>query len=336
MEKLELKKLLLSNFQPVAGVNFADIQSATRNALIEFYGLKDLTPREIRANHDLIMALIEEVIDDQLPIQLNARIGDFSEVRQFPRDAEVMFEIRNRGKRRAWLTIKKGQRGGMYQAARLDKAYLTMDTWVETVAVFVTLEEILLGKYSLQDLMNNILDGFVEKLYKEVIDALQVSSSYVPAVNFGHANGISATVLDPLIRIVAAYGSPTIFGFYSVVSKFSNALTPAANNSPNVPTSDLDEIKSRGYVTMYKGVPVVLLPNYIIDETTNASWLVNESFLFIMPGDVKPVKVALKGDFHIEEVKHPTGSMEQDGHKLIGVAILQSNNIALYEDDLIA
>jgi hypothetical protein len=332
MDKLELKKLMLSNFRPIAGVNFADVKSATRNAMIEFAGLKDLTPREIRANRPYLMALVEEVIDEILPEKLISRVGDFAEIKQFARDAEVVFDIKGKGKRRAYLTIKKGQRGGMYQAARLDDIQMTLTTWTETVGVFVTLEEILLGKYSLQDLMNNILDGFVERLYVEVVEALQALATYAPAANIDSGANIDATALDPLIRIVAAYGSPTIFGFHNVVSKFSNALTPAANNSPNVPTSDLDEIKSRGYVTIYKGTPVVLIPNYIVDENTNTSWLLDESYLFILPTGAKPVKVALKGDMLIRDVTHPTGSMEQNAEKMIGVGMLLTNNCALYED----
>ncbi len=330
MERNKLKALVLSNFQPVAGVNFADVASATRNALVEFYGLKDLTAREIRANKPFIMALVEEVIDEILPTMVESRIGDFAEVKSFARDAEVVFDIKGKGKRRAYLTIKKGQRGGMYQAARLDDVQMTLNTWVETVGVFVTLEEILLGKYSLQDLMNNILDGFVEKLYVEVIEALQSLISIAPAANHAAASGIVATSLDPLIRIVAAYGQPTMFGFRSLVGKFSNAQ--GTTQTPNVPSSDLDEIKSRGYVTIYKGTPIVLLPNYIVDETTNTSWLLGEQYLFILPAGAKPVKVALKGDFMIREIIHPTGSMEQNGEKIIGVGLLLHNDCAIYED----
>ena len=54
-----------------------------------------------------------------LPEKLQDRIGEFAEVK-LCRDAEVVFHIKGKGKRRAYLTIKKGQRGGMYQAARLD------------------------------------------------------------------------------------------------------------------------------------------------------------------------------------------------------------------------
>ena len=68
---------------------------------------------------------------------------------------------------------------------------------------------------------------------------------------------------------------------------------------PNVPGTDLDELKDNGYIGKYKGTPIIKLPNYIVDETTNAEWLLDESKLFVLPAGEKPVKVALKGDLHI-------------------------------------
>ena len=325
----ELKVLLKSSFTQAPGVNFAEVEDATRNALVEFYGLADLSPREIKANRDLIMALIEETIDELLPEKLQDRIGEFAEVKQYARDAEVVFHIKGRGKRRAYMTIKKGQRGGMYQAARLDDMQMSLPTWVETVSVFVTLEEILLGKYSLAELMNNILDGFVERMYVQVIEALQAVTA--PAANQGTGAGIDNAELDAVIRVVAAYGRPMIMGFHNVISKINNSGFIASGN-PLTPASDLDELKEKGYIGMYKGTPIVKLPNYIVDETTNAKWLLDESKLFVLPAGERPVKVALKGDLHIQPVVHPTGSEEWNAHKILGVGLLLTNNLGIYTD----
>lgn len=326
----DIKKILSSNFLKDASLNFAEVQSASRNALIEFFELGDLTPRQIKARRPEVMALIEEVIDEAMPQKLEERIGDFAEIKQFARDAEVVFHIKGKGKRRAYLTIKKGQRGGLYQAARLDDIQMTLNTWVETVGVFVTLEEILLGRYSLQDLMNNILDGFVERMYVQVIEALQAAYQTVPAANKAAANGIDQAKLDDIIRVIAAYGQPVIMGFHKTVAKINNAAFPTLN--PNLPGADLDEIRAKGYVGVYKGTPIVRLPNYIVDENTNAQWLLDESYMFILPAGLKPVKVALKGDLTIIPTVHATGSQEENAHKLIGVGILLNNNIGIYED----
>lgn len=330
MKLEQLKNIIKANFVPVPNVSFADANDAAINAMIEFYGLDELTSREIKANKATIMALIEEVIDETLPQRLEDRIGDFAQVKQFARDDEVVFHVRGVGKRRAYLTIKKGARGGLYQSARLDDYQLTLPTWTETVGVFVTLEEILLGRYTLSELMSNILDGFVERLYVQVVEALQATD--VPAANRGSAAGVDPDTLDDIIRVVSAYGSPVIMGFHEVVRKINNVAGFDNNPFPNIPTSDLDEIKGKGFISSYKGTPIVKLPNYIVNENTNDEWLINEGMLFVLPVGEKPVKVALKGDMHIQPVTHPTGSEEWSAHKILGVGLLLKNNIGLYVD----
>ena len=44
------------------------------------------------------------------------------------------------------------------------------------------------------------------------------------------------------------------------------------------------------------------------------------------------LKVALKGDMYIKEIEHPTGS-RKNAHKIIGVGMLLTNNIGLYQDE---
>jgi hypothetical protein len=281
------------------------------------------------------MALIEEVIDEILPQKLIDRVGDFADVKQFARDAEVVYHVKGVGKRRAYLTIKKGARGGLYQAARLDDYQLTLPTWTETVGVFVTLEEILLGKYTMTELMNNILDGFVERLYVQVIGALRAAEGNVPAANKASASGFVAAEMDKVIRTVSAYGTPMIMGFHTAVDKILTVAGTISNLQPNISTQDLDEIRGRGYVSIYKGVPVVKLPNYIVNEKTNAEFLINENMIFVLPANEKPVKVALKGDLHLQEVEHPTGSVEWNAHKMLGVGVLLNNNIGIYKDTAI-
>jgi len=333
MTNTELRALINSNFT-VNATNFAEVadtKEATRNALIEFYGLTDLTPREIRRNKVHIMALIEEVIDVILPQKLQERVEMFAEVKSYARDAEVVFDIKAVGKRRAFLTIKKGQRGGLYQAARLDDRQMSLPVWTETVGVYITLEEILLGKYSLQELMNNILDGFVERMYVLVVEALQAASGSVPAVNTASAAGFAPASIDPILRVIATYGVPTIMGFHNVITKINNNGFIASSN-PTLPASDLEEIKNNGYIGKYKSVPVIKLPNYILNEVTNATWMLDEAKLFILPSGAKPVKVALKGDLTIIDDVHPSGSEEWNAHKMLGVGILLYNNIGIYED----
>lgn len=327
----ELKTLLKGNFSNEPSINFTDVKSASRNALVEYFGLENLSPREIRVKQDLIMALIEEIIDEEFPIKLEERIGDFAEIKQFARDQQVIFKMNNRGRRRAMLSIKRGARGGLYEAARLDTSYFELDTYTETVGIYISLEEIILGKYSLIDLMDNILDGFVERLYVGVIEALQAAALAAPAANQESGSGVVLTSLDKVIRVVSAYGKPVIMGFRSLISQINNGV--GSGLTPNLPISDIEDIKRQGFVSIYKGsVPVIELPNYIVNEVTNDEWLLEEKYLFVLPVDTKPVKVALKGDLYFKETVHPSGSVEQNAHKILGVGVVLNNNIGIYED----
>lgn len=330
MNKNELKSAIKGAIAPdYTKFSKAQADQVAIDGILEQFGLKDASAREIRARQPEVFALIEEVIEEMLPKAIDEQVGGFVETKTFDRDAEVVFEIKGLGKARARMGIVEGARGGVYKARRLADKVLTVPCKVETVAAFVTLEDILLGRYSLADLMANIRDGFVEKIYIRAIQALRTAKTVAPASNVASGNGIDNAKLDQLIAIAKQYGNAVIMGFRGVIGKINNGA--GWDNIPNIAAADADEIRNRGIVTIYHGVPVVELPNYLIDEN-NAGWVFKEGDLFILPTEAKPVKVALKGDLVIEETKHPSGSMEQNAHRLLGVGLVLANNVCVYTD----
>jgi hypothetical protein len=287
--------------------------------------------REIRAKEDLAFALIEEAVDEILPKKLENVLGAFAEVRTFPRDAEVVFNIEKIGKNRAKLTISKGARGGIYRAAKLDSKYFSMNTSVYTVAVYVTLEEIILGTMSLAELYANILEGFEEIVYKEVFNALAQGNAVAGYGRIGETEGqISAAKadladsIDTVMPYVKQYGMPTIFGSYKALSGLYNPVASA--DHPNM--LDSADIRNNGLVQIYKGAKVVELPNYLVDNG-NDEWFYDDSFVFVMPSGVKPVKVALKGDLTLIKNTQAVGSEKWEAHKLMGVGLAMANNYAV-------
>ena len=68
MNKVELKQLLVAAARNKAIANFSvtDVQSAATNALVEHFGFKDATFRDIRSQKEAVFAVIEEVIDEVL------------------------------------------------------------------------------------------------------------------------------------------------------------------------------------------------------------------------------------------------------------------------------
>lgn len=312
----------------------ADADEVVRKGIEEIFKLENATPREIRARQPEIFALIEEVVEELLPKAIEDIMGGFTEVKTFARDAEPIFLIKGIGKSRARMSITEGARGGVYKARRLDNKNFQVTMKTETVSVFVTLEEILLGTQSLGDLMSNIRDGFAERIYIKAVQALRTAKTLAPSSNIASGNGIEAEKLDELIRITSAYGTPIIMGFRSAVTKITN-MSAISGITPNVSLEDLNNIRSKGFVDIYKGVPVVELPNYLVDET-NSEFVFKEGDLFILPTDARPIKVAMKGDLHIQENTHPTGSKEQQAHRMIGVGLYLTNNVCVYTDNEIS
>ena len=333
----ELQKLLVAAFanKPYISAegNFSaeDVNTAAVNKLMEELGLtKDSTPREIRAVEDRAFALIEESVDEILPKKLDAVLNEYAEVKSFARDAEPVFDIEKIGKNRAKLTISKGARGGIYRAARLDNKYFGVSTHVETVAVAVTLEEILLGRMSLGELFNNILEGFEEIVYKEVFNALAVGTPVAgyPRIKEGEAvvtttKAALGQSLDVVLPYVKQYGVPTIFG--------SAVAMDLLENTADAYHPELEDSKERrlyGIIRLYKGVKVVELPNYLVDNT-NGEWFYDPTYVFVLPSGAKPVKVALRGEMYIQKNVQAVGSEKWEAHKMIGIGVAMANNFAV-------
>ena len=329
----ELKQLLVAALNGVsASANFSaeDTDKAAINALLKEIGVdENSTAREIRAKSDVAFALIEELVDEILPKKLEGVLQEFAEVRTFARDAEVVFNIEKIGKNRAKLTISKGARGGIYRAARLDSKYFSVETSVQTVAVYVTLEDIILGNISLAELYTNILEGFEEIVYKEVFNAL-ASGRAVAGYDRIEKNGSATTTqealgaaIDKVMPYVKQYGMPTIFGSYQALSGLYNDGT-----STHPELMDSADRRQYGYVQLYKGSRVVELPNYLVDNS-NEAWVYDPKYVFVISSGTKPVKVALKGDLTLVRNPQATGSEKWEAHKLVGVGVAMANNFAV-------
>jgi len=350
MNKELLQGLIAAmNNQPSANFSASDVNDAAIKAIMAECGLSEnSSSREIRAVEAKAFALIEEAVDVILPKKLENVLGAFAEVRTFARDAEVVFDIEKVGKNRAKLTISRGARGGIYRAARLDNKYFSPEVHVETVSVFVTLEELILGTASLADLYNNILEGFEEIVYKEVFNALATgtpaASAYGRIVdgatsgsgnhNYDANRNILTTkatlseAIDMVLPYVKSYGTPTIFGSYKQLVNIYNPLanTVYAAGYPN--NEDSREVREYGFVQVYKGVKVVELPNYLVDET-NSTWFYSDAYVFVIPSGATPVKIALKGELYLKINEQATGSEKWEAHKLIGVGLAMANNYAV-------
>ena len=182
------------------------------------------------------------------------------------------------------------------------------------------------------ELYQNILQGFEERIYQGIVAALRTAKTLAPGSHIFSGSGLDLEDLDAAIRVASAYGdNVVVIGFKSMLSGISNMST-VSGSTPNVSVDDVNDIRATGRVNLYKGTPVLELPNYILRDGTTASWTFKESDLFVLPGDSKPVKVALKGQLVMEEATHPTGSKVWNAHKMIGVGLLLADNVCIVTD----
>jgi hypothetical protein len=183
---------------------------------------------------------------------------------------------------------------------------------------------------SLGELFNNILEGFQEIVYKEVFNALAVGT---PIAGYERIAPASVTTdkaslgaaLDEVMPVVKQYGVPTIFGSTSALVDLAN---PGDAYHPEL--EDSKDRRNYGVIRLYKGVRVVELPNYLVDNS-NKEWFYDVKYVFVLPSGVKPVKVALKGEMYIKKNEQAVGSEKWEAHKLIGVGIAMANNFAVIE-----
>lgn len=328
MNRQELKDILLASAKGQDYKNFSvgEIDLAAQNALNKYLNISE---RGLRRLSEADFAIIEEVLEEITPQAVEDIIGRFAEVRTFGRNEQIMFTVRNTGGARVMRAIVPGARAGIYQARRLDNKHLSIDSQVETVGYALSLEDLLTGRVTVRDYVQLVTRGFVEVIYQRMISALRTAAATAPAANRVEPSDLDIDVLAPaldgVLRIVSAYGTPVIFAFDSVASEL---VTPLGQNFPANAYSgaDVADIREFGHVTIYKGREVVVLPNFLTDNS-NANWLFKEDEIFVLPANDKPIKVGFHGNLWVQEVAIPSGGAEWHAHREIGVAVLSNNAI---------
>lgn len=312
----------------------ADINRAAINEIkTEFFTEDEVIDyKSIRRHENEIFDLIETKVDEILPAKLQDTFGRFAEIKSFPRNAKVEFYIEKLGHNRAKLVISKGAREGTYRAARLDNRTFALDSRNYTAGVYISCEELLAGTRTLSEMYNDIVEGFSEEIMREIYNELTSGAtlSGYDRIDGGDSANVSVTkaalgdAIDKVMPYVSAYGVPTIFGSLEALSSISNPLaaTVAANSQDSM------DIRENGFVQVYKGHRLVVLPNYLIDLKNN-TWFYDPSWVFVIPGDIKPVKVGMVGETMMRRNKDTQGGETWDAEKEMGVGITMANNFAV-------
>jgi hypothetical protein len=99
---------------------------------------------------------------------------------------------------------------------------------------------------------------------------------------------------------------------------------------------DIDAIHKTGRIKIFRGTPIVEIPQSFVDENNVQTWI-NPQNAYILPtGKEKVVKIVFEGNTQIWDLKNPDNSMEIHTYKKIGTAIMTYHNWGIYQNTGIA
>ena len=329
LERNELKQLMLAVAKadknaPVAysfgekQYDYNALNDTLREELKELAGTYSL----YRENKNTIFALIEETIDEILPKKVMEQYSMFAEVRTFAQGDRPVFN-KKEGRRRAKQFVTRVGLAGIYEVFKLDKSSFEVPTSAFGGAAQIGFEEFLDGRVDFAEVIEIIMEGLDEAIYAEIAKALIGGINQLPAANTASHAGFNEAQMDKLIAVSRAYGEPTI---YELAAKILPADAWVSSEMKN-------ERNALGYISMYKGNRIIVLPQSFTDET-NSVKVIDPSYAWIIPsgGNDKPVKVAFEGQTIVDEYTNYDRSREIQVYKKLGVVALMTNNICVYED----
>ena len=302
-------------------------------------GLKELAGsyNQFMKNRYDIYDIIIESIDEILPKNVIDALGAFAEVQVVGQGQKAMFR-RKLGRARAKKFLTQVGLSGVYETFRLDSDTFELGAHAVGGGATIDFERMLDGAESLAEVVGIVTEGLENAVYVEVQKALNAAAAVMPATN------IESGSWDPeemvrLLTTVRAYGSPVIYACPEFVAAMGpDAIVPVLMNSTtNVAQGiyspkDIEAIHDYGFVNVFRGAPIVQIPQSFVDET-NTETYVNPRLAYIFPaGQEKVVKVVLEGATQIRDHENKDNSMEVYAWKKMGCAILTHHNWAMYEN----
>jgi hypothetical protein len=302
-------------------------------------GLKELAGsyNQFMKNRYDIYDIIIESIDEILPKNVIDALGAFAEVKVVAQGDKAMFR-RSKGRQRAKKFLTQVGLSGVYETFRLDADTFEVSAHAVGGGATIDFERMLDGAESLAEVVGIVTEGLENAVYVEVQKALNAAVSVMPATNIEQGSWDPEEMVR-LLTTVRAYGSPIIYACPEFVAAMGpDAIVPVLMNSTtNVAQGiyspkDIEAIHDYGFVNVFRGAPIVQLPQSFVDET-NTETYVNPRLAYIFPaGQEKVVKVVLEGATQIRDHENKDNSMEVFAWKKMGCAILTHHNWAMYEN----
>ena len=335
----ELKELASYAAKGQAPTNFSieNVDEALRDGLNELCGSINDFMRNRYDIYDIIITSADEIV----PNKVIDAVGIFAEVQTVKQGAKAVFKTKL-GKARARKFLTQVGLSGVYETFRLDRGSFELSAHAIGGACTIDFERMLDGAENMAELVALITEAQTDAVYQEVQRALRaaVSQTGVPANNRANVvvgNDFDGQEMMKLISTVRAYGSSAvIFAPPEFIAEMgADAIVPVAANGNYggvYHPQDIDAIHNTGYINIFRGTPIVQIPQSFIDESNTETWI-DPQLAYVLPaGKERVVKIVFEGDTQIYDWTNKDNSIEINTYRKLGAAILAYHNWGIYKN----
>ena len=331
----EMKELALCAAKNEAPANYSmeNVNDALVEALREMAG----SVNQFMKNRYDIYEIIIEAADEVVPKKVIDAVGIFADVQQVGQGQKALFRTRL-GRTRARKFLTQVGLSGVYETFRLDHGYFELSGHAIGGACTIDFERMLDGAENMADLVSLLTEAQTDAVYQEVQKALRAAFSKVGVPENNRATGATfdSAEMMKLISTVRAYGSgAVIFAPPEFVAAMgADAIVPVSVGTGQgvYHPQDIDAIHNSGYINLFRGTPVVQIPQSFIDENNVETWI-DPQLAYVLPtGGEKVVKVVFEGQTQMYDFVNRDQSMEIHTYRKLGTAILTYHNWGIYKN----
>ena len=302
-------------------------------------GLRELgsSINQFMKNRYDIYDIIIEAVDEVVPKKVIDAVSIFAEVQTVEQGQKALFRQRL-GRTRARKFLTQVGLSGVYETFRLDNSTFEVSAHAIGGACTIDFERMLDGAENMAELVAILTEAQTDAVYQEVQKALRgaLTAAGRPAANYVSGNSFDSDAMIALVNVVRAYGSGAVI---FAPPEFVAAMGPDAIVPVSVGTGqgvyhpqDIDAIHNTGYINLFRGTPIVQIPQSFIDENNEKTWI-DPQMAYVLPtGGEKVVKVVFEGGTQVYDFINRDQSMEIHTYRKLGTAILTHHNWGIYQN----
>ena len=327
----ELKELALHSVRGTAPDTYelGTVDEALRGEIAKLCGSVNNFMRNRYDIYDIIITVADEVV----PAKTYDVLGQFAEIKSVPQGQKALFRVNGLGRNRAKKFLTQVGLSGLYETFRLDSSTFELGGKAIGGAASIDFERFLDGADNMADLMDIVTEGLTDAVFGEVQKALVAAFNVMPDTNKSTNSTFIPKEMLRIVNVVKAYGGNAVI---FATPEFVGEMGPDAIAPNTYHDDDIDAIHKTGRIKIFRGTPIVEIPQSFVDENNVQTWI-NPQNAYILPtGKEKVVKIVFEGNTQVWDLKNPDNSMEIHTYKKIGTAIMTYHNWGIYQNTGIA